>query len=64
MSHFQTLAQRIDSRFFTMDVAKTMDGGWLVVELGDAQVAELPKHANADLFYQALQTRLNAINLR
>ena len=54
LDHFQTLARKIGSRFFTMDVAKKMDGGWLVVELGDAQVAELSVSADPEAFYAGL----------
>ncbi len=39
---FGNLAARIDSRFFTMDVAELKSGGWIVIELGDGQVAGLP----------------------
>ena len=60
LDHFRGLAQKIGSRFFTMDVARKTDGGWLVVELGDAQVAELPAHADAGVFYGQLLAGLNA----
>jgi hypothetical protein len=39
-----------------MDIAKRRDGDWLIVELGDAQVAGLPAHADVDAFYEALKT--------
>ena len=42
LEYFTRLATNVESRFFTMDVAKTKHGEWLVVELGDAQVSELP----------------------
>ncbi|MGI4792159.1 MAG: ATP-grasp domain-containing protein [Janthinobacterium lividum] len=45
LEHFTRLAANVESRFFTMDVAKTKHGEWLVVELGDAQVSELPEDA-------------------
>src|SRR5690606_39133082 len=31
-----------DSNLFTMDMARTVDGSWLIIELGDGQVAGLP----------------------
>ena len=34
-------ATRVDSRFFTVDVARNDDGDWRVVELGDGQVSDL-----------------------
>ena len=51
---FAEIAQQVQSRFFTMDVARTLDGGWLIVELGDGQVAGLPETADTALFYRAL----------
>lgn len=54
LDHFQSLAGKINSRFFTMDVAQTVTGQWIVVELGDAQVAELPASADPVAFYAAL----------
>jgi hypothetical protein len=38
-----------------MDVAQRRSGDWLIVELGDAQVAGLPDHADVDEFYKALR---------
>src|SRR5262249_55874431 len=57
LDRFATLAARVESRFFTMDVAKRLDGDWLVVELGDGQVAGLPDHADPAEFYAALAER-------
>jgi hypothetical protein len=51
---FRSIAQKIQSRFFTMDVARKSDGTWNIVELGDGQVAGLPARANVLAFYQAL----------
>jgi hypothetical protein len=48
---FEDIARRIRSRFFTMDVAKTRSGEWLVVELGDGQVAGLPEKLDIDHLY-------------
>ena len=55
LAHFTRLAAAIQSGFFTMDVARTVAGEWLVVELGDAQVAELPEDADAEAFFQHLK---------
>ena len=38
-----------------MDVAQKMDGDWMIVELGDGQVAGLPEKADEDLFYENLK---------
>lgn len=51
---FQEVARNVKSRFFTMDIARRKDGGWLIVELGDGQVAELPQSVNVDEFYHEL----------
>lgn len=51
---FRTLASRIPSPFFAMDVARRADGEWIVIELGDGQVAGLPARADALAFYSAL----------
>lgn len=54
---FESVAQHVQSRFFTMDVAQRTDGKWIIVELGDGQVAGLPNQGDAMKFYQALQSR-------
>lgn len=51
---FVEIAANVESRFFTMDVAKTATGDWLVIELGDAQVSGLPDAADCREFYTAL----------
>ena len=51
---FSSIASTIQSRFFTMDVARKRDGIWNIVELGDGQVAGLPIRANGEVLYQAL----------
>ncbi|MEZ4669632.1 MAG: ATP-grasp domain-containing protein [Anaerolineae bacterium] len=58
LGEFGDIAKSIHSRFFTMDVAKTVAGQWMIVELGDAQVAGLPEKADAVEFYRALSNRL------
>lgn len=45
---FSRVGERVRSRFFAMDVAKRLDGEWIVVELGDAQVAGLPDRTDAE----------------
>lgn len=34
IEQFQKYADHVKSRFFTMDVAKSKNGDWLIVELG------------------------------
>lgn len=54
VEQFTDVAKRVQSRFFTMDVAKRLDGDWMIVELGDGQVAGLPENVDVEAFYQAL----------
>lgn len=61
LSAFFGAAANVQSRFFTMDLAKDKNGKWLIVELGDAQVAELPGRDNAHDFYRALHDRLHQL---
>ena len=51
---FADVAKHVKSRFFTMDVAQRPDGEWMIIELGDAQVAGLPQSTNVDIIYRAL----------
>jgi hypothetical protein len=57
LEQFRGVAARIQSRFFTMDVAKLTRGEWLIVELGDAQVAGLPEEEWAVPLYRKLKER-------
>lgn len=53
ISQFVKVAKAVQSRFFPMDVAKRIDGDWMIIELGDAQVAGLPDNADDLGFYRA-----------
>ncbi len=55
---FIEIAQNIDSKFFTMDIAKKKNGDWIIMELGDGQVAGLPDNANRNEFYSKLKNVL------
>ncbi len=44
----------LPARFFTMDIARAEDGAWIIVELGDGQVAGLPPGVDAGVLYEAL----------
>lgn len=47
----QEVAVRVKSRCFTVDLARTRSGEWLIVELGGGQVSGLPESVNlSDLF--------------
>lgn len=57
---FRPTMHAVQSRFYTMDLARRRDGRWLILELGDGQVAGLPERAGAEAFYAALVTALMA----
>jgi hypothetical protein len=60
VERFADLAARVRSRFFTMDVARRKGGDWMVVELGDGQVAGMPERADMETFYRNLAAALGA----
>lgn len=60
VDRFLSVARKVQSRFFTMDIAERRDGEWLIVELGDGQVAGLPDNADPTDFYRALKARLES----
>jgi ATP-grasp domain, R2K clade family 3 len=49
---FKDLAKNIESNFFSMDIAKTKSGDWIIIELGDGQVAGLPDKVDRLQFYE------------
>ena len=53
-SSFVSLAQRFDAPFFTMDVAQTESGNWLVVDMGAGEVSSLPPSLEPTRFYSKL----------
>ncbi|WP_187344992.1 ATP-grasp domain-containing protein [Cystobacter ferrugineus] len=55
LSRFASLGRRIDSPFFTADVAMLESGDWVVVELGDGGVSTLPPLMDPRDFYRSLQ---------
>jgi ATP-grasp domain, R2K clade family 3 len=54
---FAETAAAVKSRFFSMDVARRIDGTWFIVELGDGQVSGLPRDSDARSFYEAISTK-------
>jgi ATP-grasp domain, R2K clade family 3 len=54
---FAETAAAVKSRFFSMDVARRIDGTWFIVELGDGQVSGLPRIDDAGAFYEAISTK-------
>jgi hypothetical protein len=55
IEEFEAIIPKIKSNFFTMDIAKKKDGNWIIVELGDGQVAGLPDNADKNEFYNRLK---------
>lgn len=55
---FVDVAARVASRFFSMDVARRTNGSWMIMELGDGQVAGLPERLEPCRFYQTLAERV------
>ena len=51
---FSDVAKEVKSNFFTMDIAQKTNGEWMIVELGDAQVAGLPEKLSEQDFYDSL----------
>lgn len=51
---FAAILDIIKSNFFTVDIAKKKNGDWIIMELGDGQVAEYLGDAGLDDFYQLL----------
>lgn len=52
--NFEKVAKDIDSNFFSMDIAKTVNGDWIIIELGDGQVAGCPENCDIEQFYKQL----------
>lgn len=54
IEEFIEIAESIESNFFTIDIARKESGEWIIMELGDGQVAGLPESAKKDEFYKKL----------
>lgn len=54
LSAFDALGEVIDSPFFTADVARLEDGGWIVVELNDGGSSGLPAQLDPWALYEAI----------
>jgi len=54
---FEEIAQKVESNFFSMDIARQKnDGKFIIIELGDGQVAGLPDKADRKEFYRLLKS--------
>lgn len=56
LNDFRSVVSNIDSRMFTMDIAQTDTGDWLLMEIGDGQVSGIPNQALTQ-FYTRLRIR-------
>ncbi|MCZ8216525.1 MAG: ATP-grasp domain-containing protein [Cyclobacteriaceae bacterium] len=52
---FEEIAKQVESNFFSMDIARKKNGGFIIIELGDGQVAGLPDKTNRNEFYKSLK---------
>lgn len=55
LGFFKDIAKRIESNFFSMDIAKAKKGDWIIIELGDGQVAGLPDKVGRQEFYSLIR---------
>jgi hypothetical protein len=53
---FERIATAIQSPFFSMDIARTAAGDWIVMEIGDGQVSGLPDAIQPSEFYRRLKS--------
>lgn len=53
-TEFEEIAKRVESNFFSMDIARQKNGELIIIELGDGQVAGLPDKTNRNEFYKQL----------
>jgi hypothetical protein len=53
-TEFENIAKKIESNFFTMDIAKDKNGNYIIIELGDGQVSGISKKEDISIFYKYL----------
>ncbi len=56
---FEEIAKGIESHFFSMDIARQTNGEFIIIELGDGQVAGLPDKLDRAVFYRSLKEILS-----
>ena len=54
---FENIAKNIESNFFTMDIAKDKKGKYIIIELGDGQVAGIPDNVEKNIMYMNIKKR-------
>lgn len=58
LKQFSSIFSKIKSNFYTIDIAKLKNGDWIIIELGDGQVAEYMNANTLSEFYK----KINAAN--
>jgi hypothetical protein len=53
--YFEEIAKNIESKYFSMDIAKTKEGKYIIIELGDGQVSGFPKNINVNEYYKIVK---------
>lgn len=54
-AEFEEIAKTVESNFFSMDIARQKNGAFIIIELGDGQVAGLPDKTDRTEFYRRLK---------
>jgi hypothetical protein len=54
-TEFEDIAKGVESKFFSMDIARQKNGELIIIELGDGQVAGLPDKTDRSEFYKQLR---------
>ncbi len=54
-TEFIEIAQRVESNFFSMDIARQKNGELIIIEPGDGQISGLPDKTDRSEFYKQLQ---------
>lgn len=54
LEEWEAIADSFANRFISMDIARQLDGSWLIIEVGDGGVSGLPSSIGPETFYQAL----------
>lgn len=57
---FEEIAQGVQSNFFSMDIARQKNGEFIIIELGDGQVAGLPDSTDRNEFYRQLKLAIHS----
>lgn len=64
LTRFEELARLARSRFFSLDLAQTESGEWIVIEMGDGGVSGLATGENVEGWYRALKWLCDAATVR